>query len=355
MSSGPRIHGDEATLAAEGIASAATPSFTGPALVGGRYEILGLVGVGGMGSVYRARDTELEEVVALKVLRKELVEMPGMLERFRQEVKLARRVTHTNIARTFDIGEHEGEKFLTMEYVDGESLAELAAAGPMPLTKVVALARDLCAGLSAAHAAGVVHRDLKPDNVLIARDGRLVITDFGIARAVREGDAVVKTNGRPIGTPAYMAPEQVQGGDVDARADVYALGAMLYELLTGDRAWPGEAVLAVAAARLLEPPPDPRVKCPSLPEGVAGVILRCMAKDRDARFASAADVGRALERANAAATPSPQAGPVTRPSARPPPAENPRTWPYCPSATRAGLRTSTSPTASPMISSTPSP
>jgi serine/threonine-protein kinase len=318
MSGGPRIRGDEETLVAEGIASAATPSFTGPALVGGRYEILGLVGVGGMGSVYRARDTELDEVVALKVLRKELVEMPGTLERFRQEVKLARRVTHTNIARTFDIGEHEGEKFLTMEYVDGESLAEVGAAGPMPVQRVVALARDICAGLSAAHAAGVVHRDLKPDNVLIARDGRLVITDFGIARAVRDGDAVVKTNGRPIGTPAYMAPEQVQGGTVDARADVYALGAMLYELLTGDRAWPGEAVLAVAAARLMEPPPDPRTKCPGLPEGVATVVLRCMAKDRDARFASAADVASALDQGSAAATPVPHGRPIVRPSVRPP-------------------------------------
>ncbi len=322
MSGAPRIRGDEATLAAEGIASAATPSFTGPALVGGRYEILGLVGVGGMGSVYRARDTELDEVVALKVLRKELVEMPGTLERFRQEVKLARRVTHTNIARTFDIGEHEGEKFLTMEYVDGESLADLGAAGPLPTQKVVALARDICAGLSAAHAAGVVHRDLKPDNVLIARDGRLVISDFGIARAVREGDAVVKTSGRPIGTPAYMAPEQVQGSDVDARADVYALGAMLYELLTGERAWPGEAVLAVAAARLMEPPPDPRVKCPGLSEGIAMVVLRCMAKDRDSRFALAADVARALDQASAAATPSPQGRPAVRPSARPPAVES---------------------------------
>ena len=216
--SGPRIRGDEATLAAEGIASTATPSGATPALVGGRYTILGLVGVGGMGSVYRARDAELDEVVALKVLRKELVEMPGMLERFRQEVKLARRVTHRNIARTFDIGEHEGEKFLTMEYVDGESLAELCGDGPIPLERVVGLSRDICAGRSAAHAAGGVHRDLKPDNVLVGKDGRLVITDFGIARALREGDDVVKTNGRPIGTPAYMAPEQVQGGDVAARS-----------------------------------------------------------------------------------------------------------------------------------------
>jgi eukaryotic-like serine/threonine-protein kinase len=319
MSGGPRIRGDEATLAAEGIASTTTPSISGQPLVGGRYAILGLVGVGGMGSVYRARDTELEEVVALKVLRKELVEMPGMLERFRQEVKLARRVTHTNIARTFDIGEHDGEKYLTMEYVDGESLGELAGDGPMPLHKVVTLTRAICAGLSAAHAAGVVHRDLKPDNVLIGKDGRVVITDFGIARAVRDGDAVVKTNGRPIGTPAYMAPEQVQGADVDARADLYALGAMLYEMLTGGRAWPGDSVFTVAAARLVEPPPDPREKTPSIPDGVALVVLRCLARDRDNRFASAEDVARALDDAIAAATPVPTSHARARPSTRPGP------------------------------------
>jgi eukaryotic-like serine/threonine-protein kinase len=320
MSGGPRIRGDEATLAAEGIASTTTPSAAGPALVGGRYAILGLVGVGGMGSVYRARDTELDEVVALKVLRKELVEMPGMLERFRQEVKLARRVTHTNIARTFDIGEHEGEKYLTMEYVDGGSLAELAGDGPMPLHKVLTLTRGICAGLSAAHAAGVVHRDLKPDNVLVDRDGRVVITDFGIARALRDGDAVVKTQGRPIGTPAYMAPEQVQGvADVDARADLYALGAMLYEMLTGERAWPGESVFAVAAARLVEPPPDPRKKTPAIPLGVAAVVLRCMARDRDVRFTSAEEVLHALDHATAAATPAPAGRPAVRPSTRPGP------------------------------------
>ncbi len=320
MADAPRIRGDEATLAAEGTASTTTPSLSGTALVGDRYAILGLVGVGGMGSVYRARDTELDEVVALKVLRKELVETPGMLERFRQEVKLARRVTHVNIARTFDIGEHEGEKYLTMEYVDGRSLADLAAEGPMPVARVVAIAKGICAGLSAAHAAGVVHRDLKPDNVLVGPDGRVVITDFGIARAVREGDSAVMTNGRPIGTPAYMAPEQVQGKAVDGRADIYALGAILYELLTGERAWQGDTVFVVAAARLVEPPPDPRAKT-LVTDAVAGVVLKCMAKEAEARFETAAEVARALDEALAAATHPPATSPPLRPSARPPSAE----------------------------------
>ena len=294
MTDAPRIRGDEATVAAEGVASTSTPS-AGQALVGGRYAVLGMLGVGGMGTVYRARDTELDEIVALKMLKKELVETPGMLERFRQEVKLARRVTHTNIARTFDIGEHDGEKFLTMEYVDGESLGDLADGATMSVTKVVELARAVCAGLAAAHAAGVVHRDLKPDNVLVAKDGRVVLTDFGIARAVRDVDAVVKTMGRPIGTPAYMAPEQVKGEEVDARADVYALGAMLFELLTGERAWPGDSVFAVAAARLTEPPPDPRARNPSVPDSIAKVVVRCMARAPADRFGSAADVARALD------------------------------------------------------------
>src|SRR5438270_894298 len=148
------------------------------AVIAGRYELLGLVGVGGMGSVYRARDTELDEVIALKVLRRELVDAPGMLDRFRREVKLARRVTHRNVARTFDIGEHQGERFLTMEFIEGESLARLLEReGTLPLPRIIEILRAVCAGLSAAHAAGVVHRDLKPDNVLIAEGGRIAITD----------------------------------------------------------------------------------------------------------------------------------------------------------------------------------
>ncbi len=302
MTDRPRIRGDEATVAAAGVPSTTTPS-AGQPLVGGRYAILGMLGVGGMGTVYRARDTELDEIVALKMLKRELVETPGMLERFRQEVKLARRVTHTNIARTFDIGEHDGEKFLTMEYVEGESLGDLTdGRGAMSVPKVVALARSVCAGLAAAHAAGVVHRDLKPDNVLIGKDGRVVLTDFGIARALRDVDSAVHTMGRPIGTPAYMAPEQVKGEDVDARADLYALGAMLFELLTGERAWPGDSVFAVAAARLTEPPPDPRAKNPSVPDAIAKVVVRCMARARGDRFASAADVAKALDDALASAS-----------------------------------------------------
>ncbi len=248
----------------------------------GRYEVLGLLGVGGMGSVYRARDIELDEIVALKVLAEGTD--ASFLDRFRQEVKLARRVTHRNVARTYDIGEHGTMRFLTMELVEGEALAKLLERERrLPVGRTLLLARELCHGLAAAHAANVIHRDLKPENVLLGRDGRVVITDFGIARAM--ADAPSRTQGMILGTPAYMAPEQVEGAAViDARADIYALGAILYELVTGHRAWEGESPIAVATARVLRPPPDPRLLRPDLPQGVADVILRCMQRKPDARF-----------------------------------------------------------------------
>jgi serine/threonine-protein kinase len=266
-----------------------------PPLVAGRYEILGMLGAGGMGTVYRARDRELDEIVALKILRKELATSSTMLERFRREVKLARRVTHKNVARTFDIGEHGGDRFLTMELIDGDMLgAHLARSGRLSLREVVSIARDVCAGLAAAHAAGVLHRDLKPENVIVARDGRAVITDFGIARAVAAGD-LGRTAGGIIGTPAYMAPEQVEGGaDLDVRADLYALGTMLFELLTGKMAWPGDSAIAIAAARLLRPPPDVRSHLPELSADAAELVMKLMARNRDDRFASADAADEAL-------------------------------------------------------------
>lgn len=275
-----------------------------PVVVADRYEIVGMLGAGGMGTVYRARDRELDEIVALKVLRRELASAPGILERFRREVKLARRVTHRNVARTFDIGEHEGDRFLTMEFVEGEMLGSLLARrGRLSPAEVVRITLDVCAGLGAAHDASVLHRDLKPENVILASDGRAIVTDFGIARAAATSGAELgHTAGGFIGTPAYMAPEQVEGrADLDARTDLYALGAMLFELLTGDTAWKGDSVVAIAAARLLHPPPDPRTIVANLPPTIAGVVTRLMARDRAQRFASAAETAIAMtEAANAA-------------------------------------------------------
>ncbi|MFO0671621.1 MAG: serine/threonine-protein kinase [Polyangiaceae bacterium] len=204
-----------------------------------------------MGSVYRAHDRELDEIVALKMLRGDLGDVGGDAGALppRGEAR-APRVTHRNVARTFDIGEHAGEKFLTMEYVDGELLAaRLEHRGALGIGEAVAIASEICAGLSAAHAAGIIHRDLKPDNVLLAKDGRVVLTDFGIARLVAPDASAFATAGSVIGTPTYMAPEQVEGGAIDARADVYAVGEILFEMLAGTPPWTGGSVIQVAAAR----------------------------------------------------------------------------------------------------------
>jgi TolB-like protein len=280
--------------------SDSTPSLE-PAtqVIAGRYEVIGLLGVGGMGAVYKVRDLDLDEIVALKMLKRELALAPGVAERFRREVKLARRVTHPNVARTFDLGEHAGERFLTMELVQGESLAtRIAREGPLSVADTVEIVSAICAGLDAAHAAGVVHRDLKPDNVLIApasptsKGLRVVITDFGVARAEETGGP---RSGVPVGTPAYMAPEQVEASaEIDARADVYALGAVMFEMLTGRLPFEGPTVFAVAATRLTQPPPDPRVHRPELPEALALFVRRSMARRPIDRPQSAREVAARL-------------------------------------------------------------
>jgi serine/threonine-protein kinase len=265
-------------------------------VLAGRYELSALMGRGGMGAVYRARDLELDEVVAVKMLNRGFDDSNASILRFRREVKLARRVTHRNVARTFDIGEHEGDRFLTMELVEGVPLSTCVSEHLLTIERVAEIAYELCAGLSAAHAAGVIHRDLKPENLLLAKDGRVVITDFGIACAAAS-DAE-EPRGHIVGTPAYMAPEQVEAlPDVDARADIYALGAILYELFTGERAWRGESVYIVAGAKLVSPPPDPRDRRVDLPDEVAELVLRCMARAREARFSDVDSVAEALRAA----------------------------------------------------------
>ncbi len=255
-----------------------------------RYEILGLLGSGGMGNVYKARDLELDEIIALKVLRPELVGAPGAIDRFRREVKLARRITHPNVGRVFDIGEHGGDKIITMALIDGEALSTVLARERLVIARAVEIASGICAGVGAAHAAGVVHRDLKPDNVMIEKGGAVIVMDFGIARAAAASDAARSFAGL-VGTPAYMAPEQVDDrAAIDTRADIYAFGVMLYEMLTGELPWRGDSVIAVAAARLLHPPPDPRSARADLPPALAAIVLRCMAKSPDDRFSNMQDV-----------------------------------------------------------------
>lgn len=246
-----------------------------------RYDLSLLLGEGGMGAVYRAHDRELDEMVALKLLRPEIAEDVVALSRFRREVKLARRVTHRNVARTFDLGVDAELRFLTMELIAGESVAKAFAGRRASLPEVLRVAEEVARGLAAAHAVGVVHRDLKPENVMLAED-RVVLTDFGIAHAADGLGEATETRSL-IGTPAYMAPEQMESGAVDGRTDIYALGTLLYELLLGALPFSGDTPWAIAAQRLVADAPDPRSVDPNVPEPLARLLLDALARKREAR------------------------------------------------------------------------
>jgi serine/threonine-protein kinase len=254
-------------------------------LFAGRYVVEALLGRGGMGAVYRVRDGKLDEVVALKLLT---LETKTAQERFVSEVKLARRVTHPNVARTHDFGEDGLVRFLTMEYVPGTTLDRIIEQrAPMATRPLVELATQITAGLAAAHAAGVVHRDLKPANVLVGDDGRVVITDFGIARATSQESGT--RTGTMLGTPHYMAPEQVLGRPTDARSDLYAMGVILYELACGVLPFVSDSVLGAALARVQACPVDPR-RHHAVEDPLASLILRCLAREPEGRPASAGEL-----------------------------------------------------------------
>ncbi len=274
---------------------AAASADTGPVLarLASRYEILGELGQGGMGVVYRARDRETAEILALKILRPEIAMDPAMAERFKNELRLARRITHRNVCRIYDFNRIDHVAYITMEYVEGESLrARLNRIGGMSLEDSLAIAGQICDGLGEAHAQGIVHRDLKPENVMLAGDGVVKIMDFGIARRL---DATAATATQTLaGTPAYMAPEQVHGRPVDQRADLYAVGLILYECLTGRRAFAGSTPVSIALKQAQEQPVSPRKLAPSIPRYFEVAVLRCLEKDPARRFASAAELHAAL-------------------------------------------------------------
>jgi tetratricopeptide (TPR) repeat protein len=258
-------------------------------VLGHRYHLFDLLGAGGMGAVYRARDFELDEVIAVKTLHPSIGQSSAMLDRLRREVRLARRVTHRSVARVYELHDLEGLRFITMEYVAGESLsAFLARVGPPEAAVVAHIGMQIAQALAAAHAVGVIHRDIKPDNVLIGTDGRVVVTDFGIAFSTDDMQAETS------GTPAYMAPEQVRGEAVTNAADLYALGVSLFEFATGRRPFQGNSVFAVMAARLDVDPPDPRTSA-AIPDALAEAIMRAMARRPEDRFESALALAQALE------------------------------------------------------------
>lgn len=276
----------------------------------GRYRIVALLGRGGMGEVYRADDLKLEHPVALKFLPADLEQHPDRLARFHNEVRVARQVSHPNVCRVYDIGEVDGRHFLSMEYVDGDDLSSLLRRiGHLPRDKGIELARQLCAGLAAAHDRGILHRDLKPANIMIDGKGKVRITDFGLAGLARDltGDEV------RAGTPAYMAPEQLDGKEATPRSDIYALGLVLYEIFTGKRAFRADSLPEIIRLQRETTPSNPSTIIEDIDPSVERAILRCIEKDPALRPSTALSVaaslpgGDPLEAALAAGeTPSPE-------------------------------------------------
>ena len=269
-------------------------TFRSGQLVSGRFRIIQFLGEGGMGEVYATMDEELRTSVALKTTHAHLAGTPKFAERLRQEIQLARRVTHPNVCRVFDAGRHEATPYFTMELLNGETLSRrIERTGAMPLEDVLPIVRQMCAGLSAAHEVGILHRDFKTANVMFS-DARAVITDFGLARVVEREDSPATTTAIGIGTPAYMAPEQFEGSSVTPAVDIYALGVVMYELVTGRRPFEDHSPLAIALKKLKQAP-SPRQFSPELPAFWEAVILKCLEANPADRFASASEVITALE------------------------------------------------------------
>jgi serine/threonine protein kinase/predicted Zn-dependent protease len=254
-----------------------------------RYQIIEDLGKGGMGRVYKAFDTEVREKLALKLLNPDIGTDERTIERFRNELKLARQISHRNICRMYDFSCEEGTYYITMEYVSGEDLKSLIhRIGALPIGKAVSIAGQVAEGLSEAHRLGVIHRDLKPQNIMIDRDGNARIMDFGIARSIAARG--ITGAGVMIGTPEYMSPEQVDGKEADPRADIYSLGIILFEMLTGRLPFEGDTPLSVAVKQKTDSPPDPKSLNAQIPDELGRIVLKCLEKSKEKRYQSAGEV-----------------------------------------------------------------
>jgi serine/threonine protein kinase len=296
-------------------------------VIDGRFELEALVGSGGMSAVYRAHDSLLERNVAIKILHEHFGRDADQVERFRREARAVAQLSHPNIVTVIDRGERDGRQFIVFEYVDGENLKQLVVrAGPLPVRRVLEIAGEVAQGLAFAHRQGLVHRDVKPQNVLIPPGGQAKVTDFGIARSL-DVDGLTQT-GSVLGTSHYIAPEQARGDTVDERTDVYALGAVLFELLTGEVPYEGDSFVAVALRHVHDPVPSVRDRRPEVSPRLDALVRRAMAKDPSDRFASMDEVEAELEAcldelgpdverdATMVVPPSPPAARPVRPPAR---------------------------------------
>jgi serine/threonine-protein kinase len=263
-----------------------------------RFEIKRVLGAGGMGMVYKAVDRELGETVAIKTLRPEIMgQDPAALDRFRSEIRLARKISHRNVVRTHDIGESNGLYYISMEFVEGSSLKDLIVSrGRLPAGAVVAIGKQLCRALEVAHEAGVIHRDIKPQNMVVEADGVLKVMDFGIARLQSRSEGHTQA-GMVVGTPEYMSPEQLRGDELDPRSDLYSAGVVLYEALTGRLPHVADTPGALIGKVLSETPTPPRASVAEVSPALSAIIMQALSKDREQRPKSALDFLALLERA----------------------------------------------------------
>ncbi len=258
----------------------------------GRYEIKDELGRGGMATVYRAYDPSFDREVAIKVLPREFLHNPQFLDRFKREIKTIAQLEHPAIVPVYDVGEHEGIPFFVMRYMPGGSLSDMIEKGRFSLEDTARTVERLASALSYAHRKGVVHRDLKPDNILFNEDGYPFISDFGIAKFTETHTNL--TGSGIIGTPAYMSPEQATGDPLDHRSDIYGLGVIVYQMLTGQQPYNADTPMGVAIKHVTDPVPDIRLAAPDLPEELGDVMKKVLAKDREERYATAVEFARAL-------------------------------------------------------------
>ncbi len=271
-----------------------TEELTRGSVFAGRYEIIEELGKGGMGRVYRVEDKKIKKEIALKLIKSEIASDRKTIERFKNELTTARAIRHKNICGMFDLGEEKGQHYITMEYVSGGDLKRfIRRAAPLNIARTVFIAKQICEGLEEAHSLGIVHRDLKPNNIMIDDNGNARIMDFGIARTVK-GKGITGS-GVMIGTPEYMSPEQFEAKEVDQQSDIYSLGIILYEMLTGRLPFEGDTPFAIGVKHKSGIPEDPKKLNPQIPQDLSGLILKCLEKDKENRYQGAKEIRSDLE------------------------------------------------------------